>query len=56
MLNLLIGSSNVYQNYKAADFQNIRQYKMVKCTQMSGFNAYMQNLVTDNESVIISVF
>ena len=56
MWNLLIGSSNVYRNYKATDFQNFRQYKMVKCTQMSGFNAYMQNLVTDNESVIISVF
>jgi hypothetical protein len=56
MANLLIGSSNVNRFYKAGDFPGLRQYKMVKSTQMSGFSAYMDNLTVDNESVLISVF
>jgi len=54
MLNLLIGSSNVYRYYTKTDFPDSRQYKMVKCTQMKGFTAYMENLVADN--VLVSVF
>ena len=56
MSNLLIGSSNVYKHYKASNFPNVRKYTMIKCTQMSGFVAYMQNLKSDNEAVLMSVF
>ena len=55
MANLLIGSSNINRHYKSLDFQNVRQYKMVKCTQMAGFTAYMDNLSSTSESVLISV-
>ena len=56
MSNLLIGSSNINRHFKATDFPNSRQYKMVKCTQMPGFTSYMENLKDDNEAVLISVF
>jgi hypothetical protein len=55
MANLLIGSSNLNRNYKPSDFPNIRQYKMLKCTQMTGYTAYMGGLVEDNKNVVISV-
>jgi hypothetical protein len=56
MSNLLIGSSNVNRHYKASDYPNVRQYKMVKSTQMAGFTTYMENLEAASESVLISVF
>ena len=56
MSNLLIGSSNVNRFYKSTEFSGIRTYKMVKCTQMAGFTAYMQSLPKDSETVLISVF
>ncbi len=55
MANLLIGSSNVNRFYKAADFPDVRKYKMVKCTQMEGFTAYMDSLDKNNDTVLISV-
>jgi hypothetical protein len=55
MANLLIGSLNVNRHYKASDFPNVRQYKMVKCTQTSGFSAYMISLAPTSQSVLISV-
>ena len=55
MANLLIGSSNVNRFYKVGDFSNVRKYKMVKCTQMDGFTAYMDGLDKDIDSVLISV-
>ena len=55
MANLLIGSSNVNRFYKSSDFPHLRQYKMVKCTQMPGFNAYMESLNSTSETVLISV-
>jgi hypothetical protein len=55
MSNLLIGSSNVDRFYKATLFPNFRQYKMVKCTQMSGFSAYMNTLEARSKCVLISV-
>jgi hypothetical protein len=55
MANLLIGSSNLNRHYKPSDFPNIRQYKMLKCTQMTGYEAYMGGLVADNKNVVISV-
>jgi hypothetical protein len=56
MANLLIGSSNVYRHYKVADFPNIRQYKMLKCTHVEAYVAYLVGLVPDNKTVLISVF
>jgi hypothetical protein len=55
MANLLIGSSNVNRHYRIADFPELRKYKMLKCTQVEGFEAYMGGLVVDNKSVLISV-
>jgi hypothetical protein len=55
MANLLIGSSNVNRFYKAPDFPNVRQYKMVKCTQKTGFDAYMGTLASSSRSVLVSV-
>jgi hypothetical protein len=55
MANLLIGSSNVNRHYKAGDFPNNRQYKMLKCTQIEGYTAYMEGLVVDTKNVLISV-
>jgi hypothetical protein len=55
MANLLIGSSNVNRHYRASDFPNVRQYKAVKCTQFSGFSAYMVSLAPNCQSVLISV-
>ena len=55
MANLLIGSSNLNRHYKVADFPSLRKYKMLKCTQFEGFEAYMGGLVPDNKTVLISV-
>jgi hypothetical protein len=55
MANLLIGSSNLNRHYKAVDFPNIRNNKMLKCTHFEGFVAYMGGLVPDNKNVLISV-
>jgi hypothetical protein len=55
MAHLLIGSSNVNRHYKWSDFPDARQYKMVKCTQMPGFKAYMENLNASSQTVLISV-
>ena len=54
MANLLIGSSNL-KHYRAADFSDLRQYKLLKCTQLEGYSAYMGGLVADNKNVLISV-
>ena len=56
MANLLIGSSNVYRHYRVADFPNIRNYKMLKCTQIDSYAAHLTGLVPDNKNVLISVF
>jgi hypothetical protein len=55
MANLLIGSSNVNRHYRAADFPDNRQYKMLKCTTIEGYTAYMEGMVADNKNVLISV-
>jgi hypothetical protein len=55
MANLLIGSSNVNRFYQSTDYPDVRPYKMIKCTQMSGFKAYMENLDAGSKMVLISV-
>jgi len=55
MANLLIGSSNVNRHYKVSDYPDVRKYKMLKCTQMTGYVAYMGGLVEANKNVLISV-
>jgi len=54
-MNILIGSSNVYRHYKARMFPDMREYKIVKCTQSEVFNATMANLVKENKFVLVSV-
>ncbi len=44
MSNLLIGSSNLYRHYKAANFPNVRKFKMVNCTKMSGLQLIISTL------------
>ena len=56
MANLLIGSSNLNRHYRPADFQNVRKYEMVKCTQMEGFKVYMDTIDSTKKAVLISVF
>jgi hypothetical protein len=55
MANLFIGSSNVSRFYRAKDHSRFREYKVVKCTQVSGFKAYMESMDKDKSSVLISV-
>jgi len=55
MSNILIGSSNVSRFYRAKDHSNFREYKVVKCTQASGFKAYMSTLSKDKTAVLVSV-
>ncbi len=55
MSNILIGSSNVSRFYRARDHSNFREYKVVKCTQASGFKAYMSTLQKDKTAVLVSV-
>ena len=55
MANLFIGSSNVSRFYRAKDHSRYREYKVVKCTQASGFRAYMESMDKDKSSVLISV-
>ena len=56
MANLLIGSSNLNRHYRPADFQNVRKYEMVKCTQMEGFKVYMNTIDSTKKAVLVSVF
>jgi hypothetical protein len=55
MSNLLIGSSNIYRNYKKGLISGVREYTVVKCTQMEVFSAKMASLKEDSKSVLISV-
>jgi hypothetical protein len=55
MTNLLIGSSNVNRHYRLADFQGVRKYEVVKCTQASGFKVYLDNIDNKKKSVLVSV-
>jgi hypothetical protein len=53
--NLLIGSSNVYRLFNTKDHGQIRNYKMIKCTQSESFDAHMSNMASGCKFVIVSV-
>ncbi len=53
--NLLIGSSNVYKYFDSKDHGQVRDYKMIRCTQMESFEAHMTNMAAGNKFVVISV-
>jgi hypothetical protein len=55
MSRMLIGSSNVYRNYKPEKFINFKEYKMVKCVEMESFDAHMTSLEPSVTEVVISV-
>jgi hypothetical protein len=53
MSNLLIGSSNIVQFYKAKDFDRYRPYTVARCTEIDSFVAIMEE--TTDSNVVISV-
>ena len=55
MLGVLIGSSNIYKFYQREAFASNRAYSVVRCTDISNFNAIMMNLEDDDKEVIVSV-
>jgi len=55
MANILIGSSNVNRHYRSSDYPGFRKYEMVKCTQATGFKAYMDSIDNSKKAVLISV-
>jgi hypothetical protein len=55
MSRLLIGSSNVYRNYKAASYPAFKEYSMVRCVDIESFAAQMTSLQPTETEVIISV-
>jgi hypothetical protein len=55
MLGVLIGSSNIYKFYQREAFASNRAYSVVRCTDISNFNAIMMNLEDDDKKVIVSV-
>jgi hypothetical protein len=55
MSRLLIGSSNIYRNYKAAIFSTFKEYAMVRCVDIKSFEAQMAALQPTETEVIISV-
>jgi hypothetical protein len=52
---MMIGSSNVYRNYKPEKFINFKEYKMVKCVDMESFDAHMTGIEPSVTEVVISV-
>jgi hypothetical protein len=55
MSRILIGSSNVYKNYRVSLFVNYKEYSMVRCTDIESFNAHMQNIEAAETKVVVSV-
>jgi len=55
MSRILIGSSNVYKNYRVSLFANYKEYSMVRCTTIESFEAHMGNLEASETHVVVSV-
>jgi hypothetical protein len=55
MSRLIIGSSNIYRNYVAAKFKKYGEYSVIRCTDISNFEANMAGLEATDKEVIISV-
>jgi len=55
MSRTLIGSSNIYKNYRVASFKNFKEYAMVRCVNLEGFVAQMAGLESTETEILISV-
>jgi hypothetical protein len=51
----LIGSSNVYRFYNPRAFTSMREYTLLKCTQVEVLKATLSSLKEDSKVVILSV-
>jgi hypothetical protein len=56
MANLLVGSSNVARFYEMAIFKQYREYKLVKCTNGTAFEAHMENLTYSKMISVVENF
>jgi hypothetical protein len=54
MSRILIGSSNVYRNYKASNYTH-KEYTMVRCMDLENLDAQLTNLEPNETEVVISV-
>ena len=52
---VLIGSSNIFRFYKPADFTEVPDYHLIKCTRISAFMGQMKALEKENKLVVVSV-
>ena len=52
---VIIGSSNVYNNYRKEDFSDYPEYHLMKCTRQHAFRAQMNLLEKGNKLIVISV-
>jgi hypothetical protein len=55
MSRVLIGSSNVYRNYRATAFRKFGECAVIRCVELSTFSAHLANLDISETEVIISV-
>ena len=55
MARLLIGSSNVYKNYKPNFFKQYKEYSMVRCCSIETLDTHLVNLEASKTEVVISV-
>jgi hypothetical protein len=55
MARVLIGSSNVYRNYRALAFPRYKEYSMVRCVDIESFKAQVGNLERAETEIVISV-
>lgn len=55
MSRVLIGSSNVYRNYRATAFKKFSECAMIRCVDIETFSAQLSNLDPTETEVIISV-
>lgn len=55
MSRVLVGSSNVYKNYRVTTFKSFKEYSMVRCVNIESFDAVMDDCEDDESEVLISV-
>jgi hypothetical protein len=55
MARVLIGSSNIYRNYRALAFPRYKEYSMVRCVDIESFKAQVGNLEPAETEIVISV-
>ena len=55
MSRVLIGSSNVYRNYRATAFKKFSECAVIRCVELTTFSAQLSNLDPSETEVMISV-